>query len=726
VFAALAFGAMLSRASGQAVSGPPEPIGNWEQLSILAVPANPNHYVFEWNGFPGRTYFLQVSHDLKTWIYLDTIRSGAGEVLQQGLQCNAEKYFARLQFTDIPTTNPHTDDFDGDGWSNAEEIVLGGNPLSNDTDGDGYSDDYELSNGGGVANPELSPPPAILFRVQPITLEYTAAFDGLAESWQETLSKQAHTAPPAVTTASREQPLSVAALSSMLDEALPQPAQPQLAYSLAIPEATGALADNLSLDQGTASQPTRAVSLTMEHARVWLEAQPLRPEAVQRNYIRVQDGERTTDPEGPNPLTTPHPRSVMGLEFTIPAGQRYSEPVDLSPGNHAWILAEDENRQVARDRIAKVGLEIWNGQFFHLQAEPEPPPVEKKFEVGAFTVANLNDTDDDGKPDNAADDTEVPDEEDLMRLRVTAGAGLKGKVRLVVKSGAIEFWTEETKTTRIPKNEGKIEFVIPAEGLSKVIWIEATAKSAALRDIEIHADYIDENNTVVESLEKVRATAIWAELGPRGIINTGFEVPAEMDDEKANDTFAENLHSSWGASKAAPPAEQFNFCIGIEFKVFPSGIGGEPAVQFDISRKAIGTFWEREPPPVGWHGNEPDPWPIWDEPNDDSDDRDEDRGPTSDLIYSLDNPTLDEPEAGATRFEVSKRANFREFVRVKFAPDPIVSVNGRVIGSRCSTFVDWHLRGHISRDPQGIWSLTAGKNSVGPGHPDDNIGIAPQ
>jgi hypothetical protein len=414
----------------------------------------------------------------------------------------------------------------------------------------------------------------------------------------------------------------------------------------------------------------------------------------------------------------------MGLDLTIPAGQRYSDPVDLSPENHTWILAEDEKRQVARDQIAKVGLEIWNGQYVHFESEPEPPPVEKKFEVGAFTVANLNDSDGDGKIDNAADETEVEFEDDLMRLRVTAGAGLEGKVRLVVKSGSIEFWTEKTKNAKIAQNDGKIEFTIPAEGLSKVIWIEATAKSTALRDIEIHADYVDENNAVIETLDKARATAIWAELGPRGIINGGIEVPEELDDRAANKTFNENLHSSWGVSKAVPPFNQFNYCVGIEFKVFPEGIGFEPGVHFDISRRKHGLSWVKGDV-VGWVAGPVREFPvIADEPNDDIGDDDEDRFPSANLIYSLDNPAVTTAQPPDPIFRIVKRGNMVEYVRVKLGKIPIQS-NNQLAGSRSSDFVPWHFRCDISRDPQGNWDFTQGhENVVASGNPP--LGGKPQ
>ncbi len=63
--------------------------------------------------------------------------------------------FVRLSHTDQPTTSPHSDDFDGDGISNWDEIRPGGtgtDPLLWDTDGDGKSDYFADTDGNGVAD----------------------------------------------------------------------------------------------------------------------------------------------------------------------------------------------------------------------------------------------------------------------------------------------------------------------------------------------------------------------------------------------------------------------------------------------------------------------------------------------------------------------------------------------------------------------------------------------
>ena len=55
-----------------------------------------------------------------------------------------DRLFARLWFTDIPTTDPDLADFDGDEIGSKLEVMNQRNPLSAvDTDGDGLPDDWE-------------------------------------------------------------------------------------------------------------------------------------------------------------------------------------------------------------------------------------------------------------------------------------------------------------------------------------------------------------------------------------------------------------------------------------------------------------------------------------------------------------------------------------------------------------------------------------------------------
>ena len=108
-----------------------------------------NSFTLYWWGRSGRTYFLQHSEDLKTWLYfpdvIAAVPNNIPAILSYGFNVTGpDRFFLRLEFSDIATSNPATADFDGDGLSNAAELLLGTDPLSANTDGDGLSDGNEF------------------------------------------------------------------------------------------------------------------------------------------------------------------------------------------------------------------------------------------------------------------------------------------------------------------------------------------------------------------------------------------------------------------------------------------------------------------------------------------------------------------------------------------------------------------------------------------------------
>jgi len=108
-----------------------------------------NTYSLSWWGRLGRTYFVQHSEDLANWIYFaDLIEPGANAPLSYGFGFPASppppaRFFLRVISGDIPPGNP--DDLDGDGLSNADELLRGTDPLKSDTDGDGLKDGDEIA-----------------------------------------------------------------------------------------------------------------------------------------------------------------------------------------------------------------------------------------------------------------------------------------------------------------------------------------------------------------------------------------------------------------------------------------------------------------------------------------------------------------------------------------------------------------------------------------------------
>lgn len=119
---------------------------------LQIVPGTGAERIVSWWGRDGRTFFLQVSDDLDSWMYpQEAITAGEGTVLHHGLSSSGNILFVRLQHTDQPTTDAENDDFDGDRISNLDEVTMTpvqGDPLdAGSEDGDTLPDDWERFHG---------------------------------------------------------------------------------------------------------------------------------------------------------------------------------------------------------------------------------------------------------------------------------------------------------------------------------------------------------------------------------------------------------------------------------------------------------------------------------------------------------------------------------------------------------------------------------------------------
>ena len=408
----------------------------------------------------------------------------------------------------------------------------------------------------------------------------------------------------------------------------------------------------------------------------------------------------------------------------------------LAPGQTIWthdlndegvvfvsVAAEEtspnspEGQAAGAAVLPPCSLEIWNGQMpFYPKNSGPPPPVKDKFTTGAFTVANQNDTDGNGKPDK--DDTKgVLGEADLMRLNVNGFLNMPGHAKLSVKAGSVALWEDSDKTRKIELDANHAVLIaIPNGGLDTTFWVEATAPSTAVGDIEIWLGHQPPQGALRDGMDKVKATGIWAVAGVNdGIILTGGR-PDDLDGKDAKDTFQDFHASKFGIFDARPGKAEFYYSIGLEFKVLPSGVGNQACVKFDLSRQKEQSSWV-EDVTQGWVAGPTLPFPKTpDEPNDDASFADEDREPTNDHIYCLDNPAIPIPPPGAPSRRIVKRANFREFVRVKVNGRAFRNLNNEREGSRCSDFLAWRMRGDIKLN-NGAWELTAGgSNELQGGH----------
>jgi len=343
--------------------------------------------------------------------------------------------------------------------------------------------------------------------------------------------------------------------------------------------------------------------------------------------------------------------------------------------------------------LVETNLGIWNGQDANT-----PVPNDQKFSLGAFTVANLNDTDGNGTPDNTQ--TPVPGEKDLMQLHVAGYKGLSGKAKISIRRGTVKFWGTKTKNTgtEIALTNGAVFFDIPVEGLHKTLWVEATAVSNTLRDIEIWAGFQDANGILADGADKVQATAVWAAHVPTSLKTSGNQLWGDCQNPLAT-TFTTEVKTFGKKITPSDTLGPIYHIIGFEFNVQPPGIGGELGVKFDLTRQKQYQSWGvvdgvvKEDLP--YH-----PFPTGDLADDDTGFLGESQKPKNDYIYSFDQPGFSnnliqkwrdpahptDPEKPMT--QLIRRINFWEYVRVGF--DGHRPEGNTAEGSRCSDKVPWH------------------------------------
>lgn len=136
--------ALVASAAGQLPVDPSHP-----NESAQMTRGAGNSYTFSWWKLTGRTYFLQQSTNLTTWMYFpDVIEPGTNAMRSYGFTLSGtNRFFLRLAFSEIPTTDPANADFNGDLLGNADDLQIGLDPLNLDLDGDGLNNAQEYALG---------------------------------------------------------------------------------------------------------------------------------------------------------------------------------------------------------------------------------------------------------------------------------------------------------------------------------------------------------------------------------------------------------------------------------------------------------------------------------------------------------------------------------------------------------------------------------------------------
>jgi hypothetical protein len=439
-------------------------------------------------------------------------------------------------------------------------------------------------------------------------------------------------------------------------------------------------------------------------------------------YLTGEDNSKTFevlqndyDPDSlPGPITgiiesLPDPSAgtlMLSNGSVLSAGSSFTSNLKFVPATSSWEGASQFSYRpfdgLAAGNVVFVALErpklkimIWNGGPGGVVV-----PEGQEESLGAFTVANWNDTDGDGTLDYIDGNgvVGVPgrsrDEVDLIRIDISKPSNyVGGAVTLTVDSGNVTFW----------KDSKKVNELVPAElavwtGVSpKTVWMEAKAPSGAVRDILVTVAYMEQKT-------RFRATSVWSEYravshDPKTyaelVAMSGFDA-FDTSPRHASVKAAAQALNGTGLKNLSDPVggtDSFFNSIVWAFQVLPSGVGSEPNVKFDITRRIQRTAWQRLDGEYISQTTTNFPDEV-ENANDDPNEEDESTRPDGyDTMYSLDAPSLPLQMRipGAPLFSQLHHnydANFQEFMRVSFDGD--TPAGPGVQGTQGSFNFHWH------------------------------------
>ncbi len=438
------------------------------------------------------------------------------------------------------------------------------------------------------------------------------------------------------------------------------------------------------------------------------------------------DASNDSYPVGENPITAGSvlendPKGDIAVLVSHPAAGRLT-----SFGTDGWfsytpqVAGGDQTFGYATFNLtggaqpsAEVLLFALNMRIENGQSGPEVKPEESKT-VGAFTVANLNDTDGDGTVDNkdqvvkrSPPQTTGVNEMDLMRLTIHQPADPNPAPVTLTVQGNAKLWRLSTKETEFALTNGSAS-IAPSDFVNGrfTLWVEITEASAAQRDVTISMGYKGQT-------ESVKATGVWVTFS--AFLNTGRTAPVGMGD-KGKKLFDTRILAGYvlGATSTTPTCR--NLMI-IDMVVSPPGMfERKNVVVFDMARIKEVRIWDT--PRIGPRAvlsSASATFPRFrDYANDDDKNNDEDNTPDDNHIYSFDAPGMDaradysfllRKEANMNFFEFARVLTVIPQVRTKF---PAVTTGEH--GSRASDFVPWRTRldairtenNPFARNPDGI------------------------
>lgn len=378
-----------------------------------------------------------------------------------------------------------------------------------------------------------------------------------------------------------------------------------------------------------------------------------------------------------------------------------------------------------------VDLDIYNGQGSSSsppvpETDQDGDGIEDEEDIGAFTVANMNDTNGDGYVDSdnnhrpvTANGNRGRNEIDLMKLvlRKPMPASMTGDVRLTVVSGPCSIWSDSVKTTQITN------LTFPTSNFTSdtIVWYVEATSSTVLQGIKLKYEFKPTGGSEWLAPDTVSATGVWASCTRICSANkTAVEVDTYMGtDYVTNGGNARAQVNSFNGTGVAPSGKPYQNAILLEFSISPSNISSIPSgfrPYFDLTRakEIFAVTWGATgienvepcmhfPETLAADGN-PQNDRDFEYVNDDSSGTDETSEPAASGYMWV----ADAPGFPYMFLLGAYRGNFDEFLRMGISADP--AGNG-IVASRCSAKTAWH-----SKKTLGSIGECAGTNEIGTGH----------